>query len=78
LDRSNAGRGPESLPIHRHTQNKQFQQATLRRFRQATGVPSGRPRIPTTALLAFEPAVGQPIGTTVTTLSTTSHDLTRV
>jgi hypothetical protein len=43
-----------------------------------TGVPCSRPRVPTPALLAFEPAVGQPICPTVTTLSTTSHDQTRV
>jgi len=78
LDRSNAGRRPEPLPIHRHAQDEQLQQATLRRCRKSTAVPGGRPGVPTPAFPAFEPAIGQMIRPTVTTLSTTSHDQTRV
>ena len=78
LDRSNAGRRPEPLPIHRHAQDEQLQQATLRRCRKSTGVPGGRPCVPTPAIPAFKPAVCQMIRPTVTTLSTTSHDQSKV
>jgi hypothetical protein len=58
LDRPNAGRPSEPLPVYRHAQNEQLQQATLRRPGQATRVPCGRPSVPTSTFFELVPAVG--------------------
>jgi len=59
LDRRSTRGSSKPPPVQRHAQNGHFQQATLRRTEQATGVSDGRPGVPTLAILALEPAVGQ-------------------
>ena len=71
-------RSPESLPVDRNSQDEQLQQPTLRGFRQTNRCPYGCPRVPMTARLAFEPAISQLVGSSVTALFTPSHGKTRI
>gem|GEM_PF-3434925 len=78
LDRGSARRSPESLPVNRDSKNEQFQQPTLRCFRQADRRPCSLPRIPSTTGFALEPSVGQLVCPGVTALFTSSHGQTRI
>ena len=78
LDRRSAGRCPESLPIHRNTQNEKFQQPTLRCFRQSDRRPGRRPRIALPTGFAFKSPVSKFVRSSMTTSITSSHVQTSV
>jgi len=76
LDRGSAGRCPESLPVHRNTQNEKFQQPTLRCFRQSDRIPSRRPRVALPTGFALKSPVSKFVRSSMTTSITSSHGQT--
>ena len=78
LDRRSTGQCPETLPVHRHAQNEEFQQTTLGAIRQAACRPRGRLRIAVSAGPTLQASVGELVGTSVIASTTSSHGQTSV
>ena len=78
LDRRSAGQCPETLPVHRHAQNEEFQQTTLGAIRQAACCPRGRLRIAVSAGSTLQASVGELVGTSVIASTTSSQGQTSV
>jgi len=78
LDRRSASQSPETLPVHRHTQNEEFQQTTLGAIRQLACRPRGRLRIAVSAGSTLQASVGELVGTSVIASTTSSHGQTSV
>ena len=78
LDRGSAGRCPESLPIHRDTQNEKFEQSSLGTLCQSNRRPRRCPRVASPAFFALEPPVGEFVGPRVSASITSSHVQTSV
>ena len=78
LDRRSTGQCPETLPVHRHTQNEEFQQTTLGSIRQAACRPRRRLREAVSAGPTLQTSVGELVGTCVTASAASSHGQTSV
>lgn len=78
FDRGSAGRCPESLPVHRDTQNEKFEQSSLGGLCQSDRRPGCRPRVASPAFFALEPPVGEFVSPRMAASSTSSHVQTSV
>ena len=78
LDRRSTGQCPETLPVHRHAQNEEFQQTTLGAIRQAACRPRGRLRVAVSAGPTLQASVGEFVSTSVIASTTSSHSQTSV
>lgn len=78
FDSGSAGRRPESLSVHRNSQDEKFQQSSLGGLRQPNRSPYRSPCISMPAMLALEPPVGEFVSSSVTASFTSSHGQTSV
>jgi hypothetical protein len=78
LDRRSTGQSPETLSVHRHTQNEEFQQTTLGAIRQAACCPRGRLRIAVSAGSTLQASIGEFVGASMIASATSSHGQTSV